>query len=66
MGYCSKVVRKVGIDDIRVTVIEMIMHFEHRLLGIAARTVGILLVRQIGFEDRFQQKHCCRHAYAIS
>jgi hypothetical protein len=33
---------------------------------VAPRTVGILLWREVGFEDRFQHQHCCCHADPIT
>src|SRR5215471_307789 len=40
-------------------------HLDHRLLGVAPRTVGILLWWKVGFEDRFQYQQRCRHADPI-
>src|SRR5882757_1552783 len=41
-------------------------HLDHRLLGVAPRTVGILLWWKVGFEDRFQYQQRCRHADPIA
>src|SRR5215469_4668870 len=41
-------------------------HLDHRLLGVAPRTVGILLWWKVGFEDRFQYQQRYRHADPIA
>ena len=38
-----EVVREVGINDFRVAAKQQRFHLDHRLLGIAPRTIGILL-----------------------
>ena len=60
-----EVVREVGIDDVRAAAKQQPLHLDHRLLGISPRAVGILLWWKIGFEDRFQHQHRCRHADPI-
>src|SRR3974390_1899005 len=41
-------------------------HLDHRLLGVAPRTVGILLWWKVGFKDRFQHQQRCCHADPIT
>jgi len=41
-------------------------HLTYRLLGTSPRTVGILLRWKIGFKDRLQHQHRCRHADPIA
>src|SRR5580698_4744331 len=65
MWDASEVVREVGIDDFRVATEQLLLHLDHRLLGVAPGTVGILLWWKIGFEDRFQHQHRCCHADPI-
>jgi len=61
-----EVVREVGVHDFWAAAKQQRFHLDHRLLGISPRTVGILLWRKIGFEDRFQHQHRCRHADPIA
>jgi len=56
MGNATEVVREVGVNDFRVASDQRLFHLDHRLLGIAARTVGVLLWPKIGFEDRIQHE----------
>src|SRR5580700_8618879 len=65
MGDAPEVVREVGVDDFRVAAVHQPFHLDHRLLGVAPATVGILLWWKIGFEDRFQHQHRCCHADPI-
>src|SRR5215471_12204713 len=65
MRNASEVVREVGIDDLRAAAKQLHFHLDHRLLGISPRTVCILLWWKIGFKDRFQHQHRCRHADPI-
>jgi hypothetical protein len=51
-GNAAEVVREVGVHDFRVASEQRLFHLDHRLLGIAARPVGVLLWRKVGFEDR--------------
>ena len=62
----SEVVREVGVDDFRVASKQQLFHRDHRLLGIAPRTVGELLGWKIGFEDRFEHEQRCAHAHPIA
>jgi len=45
---------------------QRVLHVRRRLLGIAARPVGVLLWRKVGFEYRGQHQHCCGHADPIT
>jgi len=45
---------------------QRLFHFDHRLLGIAARTIGVLLGWKIGIENRIEHQHRCCHAYPIA
>ena len=65
MGDASEVVREVGVNDFRVAAEQQLFYLDHRLLGIAPRTVRVLFGRKVGFEDRFQRQHCCSHADPI-
>ena len=65
MGNAPEVVRQVGVDNVRVTAEQHFFHLDHRLLGIAPRTVGVLLWRKVGLEDRFQHQHRSCHADPI-
>ena len=62
MRNAPEVVREVGIDDFRVAMVQQRSHLDHRLLSVAPGTVGILFWWKVGFEDRFQHQHRCRHA----
>jgi len=42
------------------------LHLDHRLLGVAPGTVGVLFRWKVGFKDRFQHQHRCRHANPIA
>ena len=66
MGDAPEVVREVGVNDFRVAAEQLRIHLDHRLLGIAPGTVGILLWWKIGFEDRFQHQHRCCQADPIT
>jgi hypothetical protein len=66
MRNAPEVVREVGVDDFRVTTEHLRFHLDHRLLGISAGTVGILLWWKIGLKDRFQHQHRCCHADSIA
>src|SRR5215471_16635495 len=65
MWNAPEVVRKVGVHDFRVTTEQLRFHLDPRLLGISPRTVRVLFGWKIGFEDRFQHQHRCRHADPI-
>jgi hypothetical protein len=42
------------------------IHLDHRLLGVAPGTVGVLSWWKVGFKDRFQHQHRCCHADLIT
>src|SRR5215472_17111844 len=65
MGYAPKEIREVGIDDFPVSAKQQFFHGDRRLLGIPPWPVGVLFGRKIGFEDRLQHQHRCRHADPI-
>jgi len=60
MGDAPEVVREVGVNDFRVTAKQLRFHLDHRLLGIAPGTVGVLLWWKVGFKDRFQHQRALR------
>src|SRR5271156_6272476 len=62
MGNALEVVREVGVNDFRMATKQQLFHFDHRLLGISPEAVSVLLWWKVGFEDRFQHQHRCRHA----
>ena len=66
MRNTSEVVREVGVDDVRVPLEQKIPYLGNRLVGIAPRTVSILLRWKIGVEDRFQHQHRCCHTDPIT
>ena len=39
----AEVVREVGVYDFRAAPEQRLLHLDHRLLGVAARPVGVLL-----------------------
>ena len=56
MGDASEVVRKVGVYDVGVTTEQLLLHLDHRLLGVAPSTIGVEFRWKIGFEDRRQHQ----------
>jgi hypothetical protein len=52
MRNAPEVVREVGVYDFRMTTEQLRFHLDHRLLGVAPGTVGILLWWKIGLKDR--------------
>ena len=64
-GILPKIAGKAGAYDIRTAPEHQLFHLHHCLLGIAPRTVSILLGWKIGFKDRFQHQHRCCHADPI-
>src|SRR5215467_14826640 len=66
MRNASEVVREVGIDDFRVATEQLLVHLDHRLLGVAPGTVGVLFWWKVGFKDRFEYQHRCCHAHPIT
>src|SRR5450755_1112579 len=65
MRNAPEVIRQIGVNDFWSTTEQQLLHLDHRLLGIAARAVGVLLWWKIGFEDRLQHQHRCCHADPI-
>ena len=65
MRNAPEVVREVGVHDFRVATEQQLLHLYRGLLGIAPSAVGILFGWKIGFEDRLQHQHRCRHADPI-
>src|SRR5215471_398850 len=65
MRKAPEVVREVGVDDVRVTPEQQLLHLYHCLLSVARSAVGVDFRRKIGFEDRFQQQQSCCHADPI-
>ena len=65
MRNAPEVVREVGIDDVRVTPEQQLLHLYNCLLGVAPLAVGIDFRRKIGFEDRLQHQQRCCHADPI-
>ena len=53
MRNAPEVVREVGVYDFRMAAEQLRFHLDHRLLGIAPGTVGILFRWKIGLKDRF-------------
>jgi hypothetical protein len=53
MRNAPKVVREVGVDDVRVAPEQQLLHLYDCLLGVARSAVGVDFRRKIGFEDRF-------------
>ena len=65
MWNTSEVVREVGVHNFRVTTEQRLLHVDHRLLGIAARTIGVLFGWKVGFKDRIEHQHRRCHAQSI-
>jgi hypothetical protein len=61
----TEVVRKVGVNDIRLATKQPFLHLVHRLLGVTARTVGILFRCKISLKDQLKHPHRCCHADPI-
>lgn len=49
----AKVIREVGVNDVRVTAVQAFLYLLRRQLGIAVLPVDVLLGRKVGIEDRF-------------
>lgn len=62
MRNAPEVVREVGVDDVPVTPKQHFPHLANRLLGTAARAVGLLLGWKVGLEDGLQHHHGGCHA----
>ena len=65
MGNAPEVVRKVGVHNFRMAAKQQLLHLDHRLLGVSPATVGVEFRWKVGFEDRLQHQHRCRHADPI-
>ena len=65
MRKAPEVVREIGVDDVRVTAEQPLLHLYDCLLGVAPSAVGVKFRRKIGFEDRFQHQQRCCHADPI-
>ncbi len=61
----AEVVGEVGVNDVRLAAVKTFLHLHDRLLGIAARPVGLLFRGKVSFEDRFEHEHRCCHAHPI-
>src|SRR5215468_6768027 len=65
MRNAPEVVREVGVDDVRVTAEQPLLHLYDGLLGVSPGAVGVDFRRKIGFEDRFQHQQRGCHADPI-
>src|SRR5215469_92828 len=65
MRKAPEVVREVGVDDVRVTAEQLLLHLYDGLLGVSPGAVGVDFWRKIGLEDRFQHQQRCCHADPI-
>ena len=65
MRNAPEVVREVGVDNVRVGTEQQLLHLYDCLLGVSPNAVGVDFRWEIGFEDRFQNQRCRRHADPI-
>src|ERR1700716_2245092 len=65
MRNAPEVVREVGVHDVRMTTEQQLLHLYGGLLGVASSAVGVDFRWKVGFEDRLQHQHRCRHADPI-
>src|SRR6516225_2976427 len=65
MRKAPEVVREVGVDDVRVTPEQQLLHLYDGLLGVSPSAVGVDFRRKIGFEDRLQHQQRGCHADPI-
>src|SRR5215468_4786890 len=65
MRKAPEVVREVGVDDVRVTPEQQLLHLYDCLLGISPGTIGVDFRRKIGVEDRVQHEQRGCHADPI-
>ena len=65
MRNAPEVVREVGVHDFWVATKQQLLHLHGGLLGVAPGAVGVDFRRKVGFEDRLQHQHRCRHADPI-
>jgi len=60
-----QVVREVGVHHVQMASVQRLFRVNHRLLGIAARSIGVLLGWKVGFKDRVEHQHRRCHAHPI-
>ena len=65
MRNAPEVVREVGVHDFRMATKQQLLHLYGGLLGVAPGAVGVDFRWKVGFEDRLQHQHRCRHADPI-
>src|ERR1700758_1461268 len=65
MRNAPEVVREVGVHDFRMATEQQLLHLYSGLLGVAPSAVGVDFWWKVGFEDRLQHQHRCRHADPI-
>src|SRR6185369_2971374 len=65
MRNAPEVVREVGVHDFRMATEQQLLHLYGGLLGVAPGAVGVDFWWKVGFEDRLQYQHRCRHADPI-
>ena len=65
MRNAPEVVREVGVYDVRMAAEQQLLHLYSGLLGVAPGAVGVDFRWKVGFEDRLQHQHRCRHADPI-
>src|SRR5262249_23087057 len=65
MRKAPEVVREIGVDDVRVTAEQPLLHLYDCLLGVAPSAVGVKFRRKVGFEDRVQYEQHGYHADPI-
>src|SRR5262244_1482224 len=65
MRKAPEVVREVGVDDVRVTPEQQLLHLYDCLLGVSPSAVGVDFRRKVGFEDRVQYEQHGYHADPI-
>jgi len=62
----AEVVREVGVYHVQMASVQRLFRRDHRLLGIAALSIGVLLGWKVGFKDRVEHEHRRCHAHPIS
>src|SRR5215471_12501756 len=65
MWNAPKVVREIGVYDVRVATEQQLLRLYDCLLSVSPSAVGVDFRRKIGFEDRFQHQQRCCHADPI-
>src|SRR4029077_15654185 len=66
MRNAPEVVREVGVHDVRMAAKQQLLHLYGGLLGVASSAVGVDFRWKVGFKDRLQHQHRCRHADPIA